>query len=95
VISREEARVLAARWRAEQDPPQASGTTALLTDVQDGDHWNSALSKPAAYGFPGLAGNWIIYVTVDPVVALKSSEIIVVSKSTGAILFAGDAGDEG
>ena len=64
-------------------------------DVRDGDNWNPDLRKPAAYACPAAAGNWIVYLTLEPVFGLGPSTIVVVSKSTGTILFAGNAGDEG
>jgi hypothetical protein len=38
---------------------------------------------------------WIIYKNPDNSMALKSSDIVVVTKRTGRILYEGPAGDEG
>jgi hypothetical protein len=93
VISADEAQVSAAKWWAEHWRPQASGDPLL--EVRDGDDWDPDLREPAAFGCPALAGNWIVYFTVEPIFGLGPSTIVVVSKSTGAILFGGSAGDEG
>ena len=38
---------------------------------------------------------WIVYKNTDDSMALKSSDIIVVSKRTGRVLYDGPSGDEG
>jgi hypothetical protein len=38
---------------------------------------------------------WIVYKNPDDSMALKSSDIVVVSKRTGRVLYEGSAGDEG
>jgi hypothetical protein len=38
---------------------------------------------------------WIVYKNPDSAMALKSSDIIVVAKRTGRVLYEGPAGDEG
>lgn len=48
--------------------------------------------------YPGnwkAAEVWIVYKNPDDSMALKSSDIIVVSKRTGRVLYEGPAGDEG
>ena len=38
---------------------------------------------------------WVVYKNPDDPMSLKSSDVIVVSKRTGRVLYEGSAGDEG
>ena len=59
----------------------ADGAEVRLS-VYRGGHWKSA-------------GVWIVYKNPEGPIALKSSDIVVVSKRTGRVLYEGSAGDEG
>ncbi len=59
----------------------ADGAEVRLS-VHPGGHWKSA-------------GVWIVYKNPEGPIALKSSDIVVVSKRTGRVLYEGSAGDEG
>lgn len=59
----------------------ADGAEVRL-NIYPGGHW-----KPAEV--------WIVYKNPDDSMTLKSSDIIVVSKRTGRVLYEGPAGDEG
>ena len=50
--------------------------------IYPGGHWKAAEV-------------WIVYKNPDDSMALKSSDIVVVSKRTGRVLYEGSAGDEG
>lgn len=49
---------------------------------------------PNLYGGPNLAECWIVYAEQPPT-ALRSSAIVLVSRQTGKVLYAGSANDEG
>lgn len=49
---------------------------------------------PLLYNGPDLAGCWIVYAT-RPSTGLRSSTIVLVSRTTGAVLYSGSAHDEG
>ena len=49
---------------------------------------------PSIYGVPDLVGVWIAYVARE-LVGLRASFVVLVSKSTGEVVYAGSANDEG
>jgi len=50
--------------------------------------------EPLIYGGPNLDSCWIVY--IEPLkVDLRSSIVVLVDRSTGAILYRGSANDEG
>ena len=51
-------------------------------NIYNGAHW-----KPDQV--------WVVYKNPDDPMSLKSSDVIVVSKRTGRVLYEGSAGDEG
>jgi hypothetical protein len=56
-----------------------------------------AWSRPNLYNAPhGIQDSWVAYLDFpnEPVM-IRSSRIIIVSRKTGTVLFAGDANDEG
>jgi len=56
-----------------------------------------AWNPPSLYNAPhGVQDSWVAYLDFpnEPVM-IRSSRIIVVSRKTGVVLFAGDANDEG
>ena len=48
---------------------------------------------PRLYNGPNLAECWIVYVE-QPVPGLRSSEVVLVSRQTGEIMYAASANDE-
>ena len=59
----------------------------------------SGLCAPCLYGPDNLerslARSWLVYISDTPPVVLKSSRIVVVSGTDGAVLYSGSAYDEG
>lgn len=53
-------------------------------------------ARPVLYNCPDLEDCWIVYAE-SPLsgIMLRSSDIILVSRTTGAVLYAGSAHDEG
>lgn len=49
---------------------------------------------PSIYGAPNLVGVWVAYVARE-LVGLRASSVVLVSKSTGDVVYAGSAKDEG
>lgn len=49
---------------------------------------------PLLYNDPDLSEVWIVYAE-RPVTGLRSSAIVLLSRATGAVLYAGSANDEG
>lgn len=49
---------------------------------------------PLLYNGPNLADCWIVYAE-RPLVGLRSSSVVLVSRESGAVLYAGSASDEG
>lgn len=54
---------------------------------------------PALYGFDDaerrLTNSWLVYVTGAHPMTLESSLLVVISRTDGAVLYAGSANDEG
>ena len=45
---------------------------------------------------PGIEGSWVVYLEFpDEPLMMRASRIVVISRTTGSVLFAGDANDEG
>lgn len=49
---------------------------------------------PGIYSCPNLAECWIVYADA-PILGLQSSSVVLISRTTGAVLYAGSAYDEG
>lgn len=86
-LTREEARAIAERAVADR---------GLGVGVS-GVYLESELSsrRPTLYGGPNLDDCWIAYVDRGWSTGLRSSLIVLISKRTGEVLYAGSANDEG
>jgi hypothetical protein len=49
---------------------------------------------PSIYGVPDLVGVWVAYVARE-LVGLRASLVVLVSRATGDVVYAGSANDEG
>ena len=69
-------------------------TAGLELDVRDGDNWPAGRLVPTIYGlseeFP--AGHWVVLVG-DPKPHIGSSEVVVVRKRDGEVLYHGEVGE--
>jgi hypothetical protein len=91
-ITRERAFELAERYLAEHAMPNCAGVREVLSIEE------LVFSAPVIYGFPEetLADYWIAYAKrPEGYFALESSTVVLVSKLTGEIAYAGSAHDEG
>jgi hypothetical protein len=85
-VSREGARAIAEAYVAQRDvgARRVRNVCAL----------NEATPAPTLYDGPDLSNCWIAYVDT-PLRGLQSSTIVLVSRDTGEVLYAGSANDEG
>jgi hypothetical protein len=86
VISRDEA----LRVGAAEIAKRGIGTGARAAYLHSEIDWRA----PLLYGGPNLDDCWIVYAE-RPITGLESSTIVLVSRETGAVLYAGSAYDEG
>jgi hypothetical protein len=54
-----------------------------------------AWSLPRIYGAPDLETYWIVYADHAPLGVLRSSDVVLVARDTGQVMYAGSANDEG
>lgn len=88
-VARDEARQIAEAYIASHPGRLAGATVSVVRSLED-----DGFRRPNAYGVR-LEGCWIVYLEGTSVEALKSSEIIVVCKTTGEVVYSGSAHDEG
>ena len=86
MISRAQAREIAERTVS------ARSLGIGVLEVVSGDELRGR--APSIYGVPDLVGVWIAYVARE-LVGLRASFVVLVSKSTGEVVYAGSANDEG
>jgi hypothetical protein len=85
-ISRDEARAIAASTILERGLGSGVSNVLLVEEIT----WR----HPQVYNGPSLAECWIAYVE-RPVRCLGDSSVVLISKTTGEVLYAGGANDEG
>ncbi len=82
----------AGRPPARTGEAQPTGWRPTVSKVVDSTEIDSA--PPRLYGVPDLSGYWIAYI-VPARVAIQSSQIVLVTKSSGEVAYYGSAHDEG
>lgn len=92
-VTREQARDIAERFLAE--PNERFVDAAGIGDVVDRQELRErGTREPFIYG-SHTEDPWIAYILPKQVLGFRSSEIIMISKATGDIVYSGSASDEG
>jgi hypothetical protein len=86
MISRDDARRIAERLAWTRELGLIVDRVMALSEI--------AWRRPSLYGFSDLSAFWIVYAS-QPGTKLGASTVVLVSKATGDIAYAGSANDEG
>lgn len=90
-VSREDARAIAEKYLSGEGSRLGGTRVKFVATVDE----LRGTRSPSIYAIGDLDAYWIAYVDRGPPQALRSSAVVLVSRLTGSIAYAGSANDEG